>query len=97
MKGGLAALLYALECVSREDVGLQGDVLFCANTDEESSGAGGYAVVARKPQADGGICAESTGFGVWAACRGTWMATVTIPGRAGHAEYRPRTGVRAAR
>jgi acetylornithine deacetylase len=86
MKGGLGALLYALECVVHEGVRLRGDVLFCANTDEESSGAGGYAVVAKGPRADGGICGEPTGFDVWAACRGTWMATVTIPGRTGHAE-----------
>ncbi|MCZ7665328.1 MAG: M20/M25/M40 family metallo-hydrolase [Thermoleophilia bacterium] len=86
MKGGIGGLLFALECLRREGIRLQGDVLFCTNTDEESSGAGGYAVVSHGVRASAGICAEPTGFDVWPACRGTWMTTLTIPGRAGHAE-----------
>ena len=86
MKGGIAAMLFALECMHVPGVRLAGDVLFCTNTDEESSGAGGYAVVARGPRADAGICAEPTGFDVWTACRGTWMTRVVLSGRTGHAE-----------
>jgi acetylornithine deacetylase len=86
MKGGIAAMLFALECLDRERVRLESDVVFCTNTDEESSGAGGHAVVAHGLSADAGICAEPTGFDVWTACRGTWMAKVTVLGRTGHAE-----------
>jgi acetylornithine deacetylase len=89
MKGGIAGMLVAMECLHAERVRLAGDVLFCTNTDEESSGAGGYAVVARGARADAGMCAEPTGFDVWTACRGTWMTTVTLRGRAGHAEMPP--------
>jgi acetylornithine deacetylase len=86
MKGGIAAMLFALECLNREGIQLGEDIVFCTNTDEESSGAGGYAVVGHGLSADAGICAEPTGFNVWTACRGTWMATMTLLGRTGHAE-----------
>lgn len=86
MKGGLAAMLAALEALRRCGARPAGDILFCAVTDEESSGAGGFAAVARGVRADGGICAEPTDFDAWVACRGSLTPTITIPGRPGHAE-----------
>jgi acetylornithine deacetylase len=86
MKGGLAAMLAALEAVRRCDVRLEGDVTYCAVTDEESSGAGGFAAVARGIRADGGICAEPSDFDAWVACRGSLTPVITLPGRPGHAE-----------
>jgi len=86
MKGGLAALLVALEVLQRAGVRLRGDVVYCANTDEESSGAGSLACIEHGVRADGGICAEGTGFDAWICCRGTLMPVITVPGRAGHAE-----------
>lgn len=86
MKGGIAAMVIALESLHRVGARLAGDVVFCTVTDEESSGAGGYAAVAHGVTADGGICAESTGFDAWVACRGTVTPYVTVTGRAGHAE-----------
>ena len=88
MKGGIAAMVIALESLNRAGVRLAGDVLFCTVTDEESSGAGGFAAVARGVSADAGICAESTGFDAWVACRGTVTPYITVEGRAGHAEVR---------
>jgi acetylornithine deacetylase len=86
MKGGLAALIVALEALHRCDVRLLGDVVWCSVTDEESSGAGGWAAVARGVEGDGGLCAEATAFDAWIACRGTVTPTITVLGRAGHAE-----------
>ena len=88
MKGGIAAMTVALEALARTGVRLAGDVVYCTNTDEESSGAGGFACVARGVKADAGICAEPTGFDAWVACRGTLTPFVTVAGRAGHAEVR---------
>jgi len=88
MKGGIAALVVALEALRSADVRLAGDVVFCTVTDEESSGAGGWAAVAHGITADAGICAEPTGFDAWVACRGTLTPFVTVTGRAGHAEVR---------
>jgi len=86
MKGGLASMLFALELLHRLGVKLKGDVIYSANTDEESTGAGGHAVVAHGIRADAGICAEPTGFDVWTACRGELFPTITVRGRSGHAE-----------
>ena len=86
MKGGIAALVVALESLRRAQVSLAGDVVFCTVTDEESSGAGGRAAVAHGVAADAGLCAEATDFDAWVACRGTVTPTITVEGRAGHAE-----------
>ena len=95
MKGGIAGFLFALECLAREDVRLAGDVTFCTNTDEESSGAG-LALVAHGVRGDAGLCAEPSGFDAWVACRGYLIFTATIAGRAGHAEM-PRAALARGR
>ena len=86
MKGGLTTLAFAAEALRRAGVRLLGDIVFCSNTDEESSGVGGWAAVRHGVAADAGICAEPTGFDVYAACRGTATGVLTVPGRAGHVE-----------
>jgi acetylornithine deacetylase len=86
MKGGIAGMLFALETVTRLGAKLAGDVVFCTDTDEESSGAGAYACAAHGVRADAGLCAEPTAFDVWVACRGGVNPTVRTIGRAGHAE-----------
>jgi acetylornithine deacetylase len=88
MKGGIACLVVALETLHRLGVRLAGDVVFCTVTDEESSGAGGRRAVEHGVGADAGICAEPTDFAAWVSCRGTVTPTITIEGRAGHAEMR---------
>lgn len=86
MKGGIASFIVALECLQRERVSLRGDVIFCSNTDEESSGAGGLRLVEHGVRGDAGICAEPTGFDAWIACRGCLTMCIGIKGRTGHAE-----------
>ena len=86
MKGGVAAMVLAAETLSRLGIGLAGDLLVNTITDEESSGAGGIACVARGVRADAGIVPEPTGFEVWVACRGSVYPTITVEGRPGHAE-----------
>ncbi|MGE5229197.1 MAG: M20 family metallopeptidase [Deltaproteobacteria bacterium] len=86
MKGGIAGMLFALETVTRLGARLAGDVVFCTDSDEESSGAGAYACAAHGVRADAGLCAEPTAFDVWVACRGGVNPTVRTVGRAGHSE-----------
>jgi len=88
MKGGIAAAVIALETLARLGVRLSGDALLCTVTDEESSGAGGWACARDGVGADAGIAMEGTGFEIWVACRGTLTPTITVAGRAGHAEIR---------
>ena len=86
MKGGVAAMVFALESLAALGVRLNGDLLVATNTDEESSGAGGTALVERGLRADAGIATEPTGFKVWVACRGSEYGVIRVPGRPGHAE-----------
>jgi acetylornithine deacetylase len=88
MKGGIAAITLAAETLSGLGIGLDGDIVLATNTDEESSGAGGTALVRRGLRADAGIVTEPTGFQVWIACRGSEYGVIRIPGRPGHAEVR---------
>ena len=85
MKGGIAAMVVAAQILA-EAGPLRGDLVVCTNTDEESSGAGGLACVRHGVTADVTIVPEPSSLEVWPACRGTVYCTVTIPGRAGHAE-----------
>jgi acetylornithine deacetylase len=88
MKGGIAAMVFAVEVLAALGVRLRGDLVVATNTDEESSGAGGSALVAHGLQADAGIVTEPTGHDVWVACRGSEYGVVVVPGRPGHAEVR---------
>src|SRR5438270_2287323 len=64
MKGGIAAMVLAAETLAKLGVDLQGDLIIATNTDEESSGAGGTALVERGIAADAAIVTEPTGFEV---------------------------------
>jgi len=85
MKGGVAAMVFAAETLARVGVRLSDDLIVCTVTDEESTGAGGLAAVARGVRAHAGIVTEPSGFDVWTSCRGSLMPTVTVVGRSGHA------------
>jgi acetylornithine deacetylase len=88
MKGGVASMVFAAEALARQGVELRGDLIVATNTDEESSGAGGTALVERGLRADAGIVTEPTGSDVWVACRGSEYGVVRVAGRPGHAEVR---------
>ena len=85
MKGGIAAMTFAAEVLAELGVRLAGDLVVCTVTDEESTGAGGLAAVARGVRADAGIVTEPSSFDVWTSCRGSLIPTITVPGRPGHA------------
>jgi acetylornithine deacetylase len=86
MKGGIASMVVAAEVLAQTNGALAGELIVATNTDEESSGAGGMALVAHGVRADAGIVTEPTGFDVWIACRGSSYAEIEVPGRPGHAE-----------
>jgi acetylornithine deacetylase len=85
MKGGVAAMVLAAETLSRLDVRLAGDLIVNTVTEEESTGAGSVATVARGVAAGGGLIPEPTGLRAWLGCRGSLLGTVAVDGRAGHA------------
>jgi acetylornithine deacetylase len=86
MKGGIAAMLFASEAIRRRGLALRGDLRVVTGTDEESSGGGSIATVARGITADAVIVPEPSSFDAWVACRGSLNPTITVTGRAGHTE-----------
>ena len=96
MKGGVAAMIVAVEALTALAVQTAGDVLVCTVTDEESTGAGAAALVARGVRAHAGVIPEPTGLDVWTASRGASIATITVTGRPGHAGLVRRGDDRAA-
>ncbi|MGZ4178352.1 MAG: M20 family metallopeptidase [Solirubrobacteraceae bacterium] len=88
MKGGVAAMSNAAQAIAAAGIRLAGDLIVATNTDEESSGAGGTALVRRGLRADAGIVTEPTDFRTWVACRGSEYGVIRVPGRPGHAEVR---------
>jgi acetylornithine deacetylase len=94
MKGGVAAMVVAAETVAPL---LAGPLTVCTVTDEEATGAGAIAAVARGVRADAGLIPEPTSFDAWVAVRGDVIPTVTVQGRTGHAgvEHGPDGAVNA--
>ena len=89
MKGGVACMVLAAELLASLGLRLAGDLVVNTVTDEESTGAGGLAT-ARTLRADAAIVPEPTALGIWIACRGSLLPTITVEGRAGHAGIAPR-------
>ena len=87
MKGGVAAMLLATEALRALDVPLRGDLLVNTVTDEESTGGGTLASVARGASADGAIVPEPTDLTAWLGTRGSLLGRVVVDGRAGHAGF----------
>lgn len=87
MKGGVAAMAFAAEVLSRSGAPLRGDLIVNTVTDEESTGAGALACAARGVGADGGIVPEPTALEAWLGTRGSLMPEIVVEGRAGHAGF----------
>lgn len=84
MKGGVAAMILAAEALAELEVPLSGDLIVNTVTDEESTGAGTLACIARGLRADGCLVPEPTSGHVWLGARGAMLAEVEVHGRAGH-------------
>jgi len=86
MKGGIAAMLKALEFIARAGLRLEGDILAQIVPDEEATCMGTLAACQRGYSADAAIIPEPTNMRVGTAVRGSMGGRVTVHGRAGHAE-----------
>jgi len=96
MKGGLAAIMIALEILKRKVLKkLSGSILFQAVVDEEKGGRfGTYDLVRRGLKGDFGIVAEPTSLNLCVAHKGIVTFEVTTHGKAAHASV-PEAGVNA--
>lgn len=81
MKGGLAAMTMALDCVIRAGVKLHGDVILEYVVDEEVSGHGTLDCVLRGYRADAGISCEAGDLEVQPATTGSMWFEVKVQGK----------------
>lgn len=86
MKGGIAAMVMAVEAVLRSGLKPKGDILVGTVVDEEAGGMGTLAFVARGYRADAAIMTEATDMKIAPLCRGILWGKLIIPGRSGHIE-----------
>ncbi|MBI4278361.1 MAG: ArgE/DapE family deacylase [Armatimonadetes bacterium] len=83
MKGGVAAMVAAVEAIRRVGLRLKGDVLLAMVADEEYASLGTEAVV-REYRADAAIVTEPTGLDLCLAHKGFAWLRVETRGRAAH-------------
>jgi succinyl-diaminopimelate desuccinylase len=88
MKGGLAAMIYAVAALRDAGTELDGRVAFNLVPDEETGGERGSRRLADggllAPDAIGMLTTEPTGGVVWNANRGAITMRITVPGREAH-------------
>ena len=86
MKGGVAAMVMAVEAVVRAGVRPTGTILLGTVVDEEAGGMGTLAFVDRGYHADACILTEPTDLVVSPLCRGILWGKLILRGRSGHIE-----------
>jgi acetylornithine deacetylase len=86
MKGGIAAMLLAIKFITQVGIELRGDLVVETVPEEETSCMGTLSCCQRGYKADAAIIPEPTDMEVLIAMRGGIYGTITVFGRAGHAE-----------
>jgi acetylornithine deacetylase len=86
MKGGIAAMVMAVEAVVKSGYRMKGDVTVGTVVDEEAGGMGTLDFVDKGYRADACILTEPTNMKLAPLCRGILWGKLTIPGRSGHIE-----------
>jgi acetylornithine deacetylase len=86
MKGGIAAMLKAIECIQKAGIKLNGNLIVELVPEEEASSMGTLAACQKGYKADGAVIPEPSSMFVLTAMRGNCGGKVTVFGRAGHAD-----------
>ncbi len=84
MKGGLAAMLAALDRLRRAGTRLDGQVVVVATVYEETLKCGGYQVALDHRDADAVVCSEPTDCRVAIGATGNLPVRLDVTGKAGH-------------
>lgn len=87
MKGGIAAMIKALDFIKRAGVRIKGDITVESVPDEEGSLMGTLSCCQRGYRADAALIPEPTNFNTLVAMRGYLAGKIMVRGRAGHAEF----------
>ena len=91
MKGGIAAMIAAVEATQQAGIRLKGDVLIESVVDEETGGPGTTQTVEHGYRADAAIVAEPTGLVVHPVEGGLEWLRLVVRGRSGHSANRYRS------
>jgi acetylornithine deacetylase len=86
MKGGIAAMIMAVQALRDAGVKLAGDVLVGTVVDEETGSMGMLSLADRGYHADAGIMTEPTDLQLSLLCRGIVWGRIILQGKAGHIE-----------
>jgi acetylornithine deacetylase len=86
MKGGVAAMIYAVRALRESEIELKGNVTLETVIEEECTGHGALSARARGYSADAAVIPEPFGDRVLEAQVGVMWARVTVRGRGAHAE-----------
>ncbi len=84
MKGGLAAMLSALDHLHRAGTPLAGEVVLVATVYEETLKCGGYQVAQDHPDADAVVCSEPSECRIAIGATGNLPVRLDVTGKAGH-------------
>jgi acetylornithine deacetylase/succinyl-diaminopimelate desuccinylase-like protein len=90
-------MVYAAAAIKASGIKLFGDIIVAGNPMEETSGADGtiYMLDVDNIKADGAICGEATGLGIYLGHRGNAEVKLTVKGVMAHASN-PTNGINAA-
>lgn len=89
MKGGLAAVLIAIEALAENDIELVGDLVFQSTIEEEDGGVGGaLSALERGYVPDAAVIAEPFNLpNIGIASAGVMYFRITVPGKSVHAAW----------
>ncbi|MEM2969337.1 MAG: ArgE/DapE family deacylase [Candidatus Bathyarchaeia archaeon] len=95
MKGGLGAMLMAMECLQEAGIKPKGDIIFESVVDEEFGGGNGtLATILKGYQAHAAICGEPSELRVCPVGYGGFLFDVKVKGKNAHPFYK-KQGVNA--
>ncbi|MDG5787515.1 peptidase [Evansella sp. AB-P1] len=84
MKGGNAAMLFALKSIYSLQLPTKGDIIFHSVIDEESGGAGTLAAILRGYTADASIIPEPTNMKIFPKQQGSMWFRIYVKGKSAH-------------
>ncbi|SER41553.1 peptidase [Salipaludibacillus aurantiacus] len=84
MKGGNAAMLFALQAISSLEIPIKGDVIFHSVIEEESGGVGTLAAILRGYTADAALIPEPTNMKIFPKQQGSMWFRLKVKGKSAH-------------
>ncbi|MFQ6050894.1 MAG: M20 family metallopeptidase [Candidatus Hydrothermarchaeota archaeon] len=96
MKGGLAAMISAMESIADSDIEIKGNLIFIASVDEEIGGMDGLGYLMKRNMVNADLClvGEPTKLDIVTAEKGVLWIRIGVKGKSAHASL-PEKGINA--